>query len=319
MLMGPFAARREIDAYAVQMKKAPGNYIAQPLIELSAHPTWVDGTFEPRRIDLRPFILYGESIRVLPGGLTRVALRPGSYVVNSSRVADSLYWMGRYLERSENITRLLLVTEDFSSETQGLAEQLAQSAWKDLLAILPSAQVGPPSSAFAPMSQAYLQGFFLDPGNHYSVHYSLRRARDNARSVREALTVEVFLALNETFRAVESHARRGLALPQAGRVAGAHLPDGPDPARQAAGAGRDRAARGRRPLLHAMADAAAGARLARELSPLVRRPAGAGAGGAFLLFDPHSPRSLSYGTEAVKRYLERIAGGGEAVGGAPPG
>ena len=130
-----------------------------------------------------------------------------------SRVADALYWMGRYLERSENITRLLLVTEDFSSETQGLAEQLAQSAWKDLLAILPSAQVGPPSSAFAPMSQAYLQGFFLDPGNHYSVHYSLRRARDNARSVREALTVEVFLALNETFRAVESHARRGLADP----------------------------------------------------------------------------------------------------------
>ena len=49
-----------------------------------------------------------------------------------SRVADSLYWMGRYLERAENITRLLLVTEDFSSETQGLAEDLAQTAWKDM-------------------------------------------------------------------------------------------------------------------------------------------------------------------------------------------
>ena len=130
-----------------------------------------------------------------------------------SRVADALYWMGRYLERSENITRLLLVTEDFSSETQGLTEQLAQTAWKDLLAILPSAQVGPPASAFAPISQAYLHGFFLDPGNPYSVHYSLRRARDNARSVREALTVEVFLALNETFRALEAQARRGLTDP----------------------------------------------------------------------------------------------------------
>ena len=52
-----------------------------------------------------------------------------------SRVADALYWMGRYLERSENITRLLLVTDDFSTETQGLAEQVAQAAWKDLLAI----------------------------------------------------------------------------------------------------------------------------------------------------------------------------------------
>src|SRR5215510_13338025 len=89
MLMGPFAARKEIEAYLAQMKKNPGNYIAQPLIELSAHPTYVDGKFEPRRVDLRPFILYGESIRVLPGGLTRVALRAGSYVVNSSQGGGS--------------------------------------------------------------------------------------------------------------------------------------------------------------------------------------------------------------------------------------
>jgi uncharacterized circularly permuted ATP-grasp superfamily protein len=89
MLMGPFASRKEIDAYGAQMRKAPGGYIAQPLIELSSHPTWVEGKFEPRRIDLRPFILYGETIRVLPGGLTRVALRPGSYVVNSSQGGGS--------------------------------------------------------------------------------------------------------------------------------------------------------------------------------------------------------------------------------------
>ncbi len=89
MLMGPFASKKEIEAYLGQMKRNPGNYIAQPLIELSAHPTYVDGKFEPRRIDLRPFILYGESIRVLPGGLTRVALRPGSYVVNSSQGGGS--------------------------------------------------------------------------------------------------------------------------------------------------------------------------------------------------------------------------------------
>jgi uncharacterized circularly permuted ATP-grasp superfamily protein len=89
MLMGPFASKREIEAYVGQMKKNPGNYIAQPLIELSSHPTYTDGKFEPRRVDLRPFILYGESVRVLPGGLTRVALRPGSYVVNSSQGGGS--------------------------------------------------------------------------------------------------------------------------------------------------------------------------------------------------------------------------------------
>ena len=89
MLMGPFASKKEIEAYLAQMRKAPGSYIAQPLIELSSHPTYMDGRFEPRRIDLRPFILYGQSVRVLPGGLTRVALRQGSYVVNSSQGGGS--------------------------------------------------------------------------------------------------------------------------------------------------------------------------------------------------------------------------------------
>ena len=110
-----------------------------------------------------------------------------------SRVADALYWMGRYLERSENVTRLLLVTEDFSSETQGLAEQVAHSAWKDLLAIFPSAHGGrrrPRPSRHV----AGLPGRLLPrPRQPVLGHYSLRRARENARSVREALTVEVFL------------------------------------------------------------------------------------------------------------------------------
>jgi uncharacterized circularly permuted ATP-grasp superfamily protein len=58
-------------------------------VELSTHPTHIGGRFEPRRVDLRPFILYGDRIRVLPGGLTRVALRDGSYVVNSSQGGGS--------------------------------------------------------------------------------------------------------------------------------------------------------------------------------------------------------------------------------------
>jgi uncharacterized circularly permuted ATP-grasp superfamily protein len=89
MLMGPFATRAEIERYRAQMLRRPGNFIGQPLVHLSSHPTYQDGNFEPRRIDLRPFILYGDRIRVLPGGLTRVALRPGSYVVNSSQGGGS--------------------------------------------------------------------------------------------------------------------------------------------------------------------------------------------------------------------------------------
>jgi uncharacterized circularly permuted ATP-grasp superfamily protein len=89
MLLGPFATKREIDDYLVKLNRAPGHHIAQPLIELSSHATWTGHRFEPRRIDLRPFILYGDRVRVLPGGLTRVALREGSYVVNSSQGGGS--------------------------------------------------------------------------------------------------------------------------------------------------------------------------------------------------------------------------------------
>jgi len=89
MLMGPFATKAEIEEFRGRVRRNPGNYIAQPLVNLSAHSTYVDGRFEPRRIDLRPFILYGDKIRVLPGGLTRVALRPGSFVVNSSQGGGS--------------------------------------------------------------------------------------------------------------------------------------------------------------------------------------------------------------------------------------
>jgi uncharacterized circularly permuted ATP-grasp superfamily protein len=89
MLMGPFASRKEREDYAAKVKRNPGNFIAQPLVQLSTHPTYVEGDFRPRRIDLRPFVLYGDRVRVLPGGLTRVALREGSYVVNSSQGGGS--------------------------------------------------------------------------------------------------------------------------------------------------------------------------------------------------------------------------------------
>jgi uncharacterized alpha-E superfamily protein len=125
-----------------------------------------------------------------------------------SRVADALYWMGRYVERSEHTTRLLLVTDDFSTEAMGLDESLAHAAWKDLLEIFPAAQLTRETPPYAPVALPYLLSFFADPRNPYSVSYSLRRARENARAVREALTLEVFVVLNETFHALEAWERK---------------------------------------------------------------------------------------------------------------
>ncbi|MFO1476116.1 MAG: circularly permuted type 2 ATP-grasp protein [Verrucomicrobiota bacterium] len=89
MLMGPKASKAEIEEFRRAILAAPRNYIAQPMISLSSHPTFVDGGFEGRHIDLRPFILNGEKIVIVPGGLTRVALRKGSLVVNSSQGGGS--------------------------------------------------------------------------------------------------------------------------------------------------------------------------------------------------------------------------------------
>ncbi|WP_407352640.1 circularly permuted type 2 ATP-grasp protein [Luteimonas sp. R10] len=85
MLVGPAASRAEIAAFREQIVARPGNYIAQPTLSLSTCPTFVESGLAPRHIDLRPYILSGQRIHVVPGGLTRVALREGSLVVNSSQ------------------------------------------------------------------------------------------------------------------------------------------------------------------------------------------------------------------------------------------
>jgi uncharacterized circularly permuted ATP-grasp superfamily protein len=85
MLVGPAATRREIDAFAEQVRANPSNYIAQPTLALSTCPTYVESGIAPRHIDLRPFVLSGKHVTMVPGGLCRVALREGSLVVNSSQ------------------------------------------------------------------------------------------------------------------------------------------------------------------------------------------------------------------------------------------
>ena len=85
MLVGPTSSRKEIEEFRLRLKARPKNYIAQPTLALSSVPTFTKSGVAPRHVDLRPYVLSGDTVRITPGGLTRVALKKGSLVVNSSQ------------------------------------------------------------------------------------------------------------------------------------------------------------------------------------------------------------------------------------------
>jgi uncharacterized circularly permuted ATP-grasp superfamily protein len=85
VVVGPRSTAAEIEACRAQLVADPENFISQPMVELSVCPTLTDAGIEPRHVDLRPFLITGRSTWVLPGGLTRVALKKGSLIVNSSQ------------------------------------------------------------------------------------------------------------------------------------------------------------------------------------------------------------------------------------------
>jgi uncharacterized circularly permuted ATP-grasp superfamily protein len=89
MLIGPQSTAEEREEFRRRIEADPRNYIAQPTIRLSRAPCVIDGKVQPRHVDLRPYVLFGEKITVVPGGLTRVALKKGSLVVNSSQGGGS--------------------------------------------------------------------------------------------------------------------------------------------------------------------------------------------------------------------------------------
>ena len=89
MLIGPKASKEEISEFRSRISKNPRNYIAQPVVNLSRVPTLTEDSIEGRHVDLRPYILYGKEIKIVPGALTRVALKKGSLVVNSSQGGGS--------------------------------------------------------------------------------------------------------------------------------------------------------------------------------------------------------------------------------------
>jgi uncharacterized circularly permuted ATP-grasp superfamily protein len=89
MCIGPAATDAELAQVREQIQADPRGYIAQEVVSLSRHPTLVGDHLEGRHVDLRPFVLVGDDVEVIPGGLTRVALRKGSLVVNSSQGGGS--------------------------------------------------------------------------------------------------------------------------------------------------------------------------------------------------------------------------------------
>ncbi len=89
MLIGPHSTAKERDTFKAKILSDPRNFIAQPTLSLSRAPCFIDDCVEPRHVDLRPYVLYGDHVSIVPGGLTRVALRKGSLVVNSSQGGGS--------------------------------------------------------------------------------------------------------------------------------------------------------------------------------------------------------------------------------------
>ena len=85
MLVGPKSTKEECETYAARIRENPAEFIAQPTLELSTAPTLQNGNLAGRHVDFRPFCLVGQEVRLVPGGLTRVALKEGSLVVNSSQ------------------------------------------------------------------------------------------------------------------------------------------------------------------------------------------------------------------------------------------
>ena len=128
-----------------------------------------------------------------------------------TRVANSLYWMGRYIERTENTTRLLNVANEFSLELENLDERRARAEWNCVSAGLPTpVPIGDESKPIPELTLDYFNSYLLDESNPVSVISSLARARENARSIGETLTREVQYNLNEAYSQLAAHRKKGV-------------------------------------------------------------------------------------------------------------
>ena len=217
MLVGPHSTAREREEFRAKILAEPRNFIAQPTLALSTSPCFIDDRVEPRHVDLRPYVLYGDTVTVVPGGLTRVALKKGSLVVNSSqgggskdtwvlgvaeswisrtmllsRVADALYWISRYLERAEHTARLMDVRLDL-----GLDRRPSGDGW-DFGRLFSALRIAPPAEPPASPA-ALIDTLIFDLDYPDSVFACVTSARENARQVREEINSDMWEQLNALF------------------------------------------------------------------------------------------------------------------------
>ena len=229
IMLGPRASQAEREKYRGLIESNPRNYVAQPMLALSRVPTIVGDHLEGRHVDLRPYILYGEDIYILPGGLTRVALVKGSLVVNSSqgggskdtwvlknkhgdpraaqrgprppggllmlsRVADSIYWMSRYVERAENIARAIDVNYNLALD---LGPEMGNH-WSPLISTTGDHEAFYEHHEVA-SERNVIWWLTFDEENPNSILSCLSSARENARTVRDMISSQMWEELNKFY------------------------------------------------------------------------------------------------------------------------
>lgn len=124
-----------------------------------------------------------------------------------ARAAENIYWLGRYLERAESVARTLQVVEQLSIEIRGLDPDLAINTWDDLLAIYPGSEIPLPEGSDPDViAESLTRSFLLSSDNPISVASSIRSARENARVIRDNLTMESFILLNESHLRLNEYA-----------------------------------------------------------------------------------------------------------------
>ena len=195
------------------------------MLMLSTAPTWAGDSIAPRHLDMRPFVLQSKSLYVTTGGLTRVAMREGSLVVNSSqgggskdtwivrgdlnmlsRAAESLYWMARYLERAENTARLI-------NATQQLLLDLPPGAyfgWDALTRIVGLDKLFQQNYT-APDEASVVDFLMTSQRNPGSIQSCVRFARENCRVMRDVLPRDLWERVNSLFLASRRYSQAGLA------------------------------------------------------------------------------------------------------------
>lgn len=247
MLIGPAATQAEIEDFKKAVIAKPDGYIAQPTLSLSTSPTFVDAGIAPRHIDLRPFVLSGSEVQMVPGGLTRVALKEGSLVVNSSQgggtkdtwileadrtaaedavpVAEPVGLSARSPENhmlsrtADHLYWMSRYTEraentarmlDVNYQTSLLPQsaEVAKYGWQGVLSI--SELLPSYNQKYDQIAPNEVMEFMVkDESNPSSIVSCLKAARENARAVRGALTTEAWETQNTTWLEVNRMLRAG--------------------------------------------------------------------------------------------------------------